>query len=469
MKNLTLFLSCLLIGTTTLFVSCDKKDDPTPEKEEKVNKDLVLEYSLTFANSEIIDYDSKQVELDLNTIAAYLGVDKEQLGSALTGKEKSDITCLAINNSTNSDTIRSNTQYHWGHWWEKNGDVCEKYNGMFQSAFTYEEGIGIFNIYLNYDRYEVCQTKITEALRYQGKCVKIVFTISVIDLNDKQHIVATNSMSVDYLVTSQSQQVTVDDFNAEATLSALGANSWDDVIWLVKGESGYKTVYVSTVTKEPCYYYDENGDYTSSLLESVIYATVLEGQLSIQQMGTEVKPNGTMTIKFYMLYNNKIVENSVTINFVDYLDPETAPEGSPASIEKDLSVTFPRNDWESTSIDITEDLRQCFKMTTYQVHKAINNNEIKIWYGEVGKGEYNSGFYIDTEGNVVSASDFFSVFSSIIASLTINSAENNIAISLTTISATSNQDITTITPKLILEKDDVTATFNITINIKDVE
>ncbi len=33
----------------------------------------------------------------------------------------------------------------------------------------------------------------------------------------------------------------------------------------------------------------------------------------------------------------------------------------------------------------------------------------------------------------------------------------------------SNQDITTITPKLILEKDGVTATFNITINIKDVE
>lgn len=464
MKNFTLFLSCLLIGTTTLFVSCDKKDDPTLEKEE--SKDLVLEYSLTFANSEIIDYDSKQVELDLNTIAAYLGVDKEQLGSALTGKEKSDITCLAINNSTNSDTIRSNTQYHWGHWWEKNGDVCEKYNGMFQSAFTYKEGIGIFNIYLNYDRYEVCQTKITEALRYQGKCVKIIFTISVIDLNDKQHIVATNSMSVDYLVTSQSQRVFIDDFNAEATLLALGANSWDDVIWLVEGKRGYETVYVSTITKEPCYYYDENGDYTSSLLESVIYATVLEGQLSIQQMGTEVKPNGTMTIKFYMLYNNKIVENSVTINFVDYLDPETAPEGSPASIEKDLSVTFPRNDWEATSIDITEDLRQCFKMTTYQVHKAIDNNEIKIWYGEVGKGEYNSGFYIDTEGNVVSASDFFSVFSSIIASLTINSAEDNIAISLTTISATSNPDITTIIPKLILEKDGVTATFNITINIE---
>ena len=466
MKKFTLFLSCLLIGTTTLFVSCDKKDDPTPEKEKKENKDLVLEYSLTFANSEIIDYDSKQVELDLNTIAAYLGVDKEQLGSALTGKEKSDITCLAINNSTNSDTIRSNTQYHWGHWWEKNGDVCEKYNGMFQSAFTYKEGIGIFNIYLNYDRYEVCQTKITEALRYQGKCVKIIFTISVIDLNDKQHIVATNSMSVDYLVTSQSQKVFIDDFNAEATLSALGASSWDNVIWLVEGERGYKTVYVSTVTKEPCYYYDENGDYTSSLLESVIYATVLEGQLSIQQMGTEVKPNGTMTIKFYMLYNNKIVENSVSINFVDYLDPETAPEGTPASIEKDLSVTFSRKDGEATSIDITEDLRQCFKMTTYQVHKAIDNNEIKIWYGEVGKGEYNSGFYIDTEGNVVSASDFFSMFSSIIASSTINSAEDNIAISLMTINATSNPDITTITPKLILEKDGVTATFNITINIE---
>ena len=108
MKNLTLFLSCLLIGTTTLFVSCDKKDDPTPEKEKKENKDLVLEYSLTFANSEIPGSDTKHFELDLNTIAAYLGVDKEQLGSALTGKEKSDITCLAINNSTNSDTIRSN-------------------------------------------------------------------------------------------------------------------------------------------------------------------------------------------------------------------------------------------------------------------------------------------------------------------------------------------------------------------------
>ena len=468
MKKISLFLSCLLIGATTLFVGCDKKDDPTPEKEgkeEKVNKDLVLEYSITFSNSELTSSDAKQIELDINTIAAYLEVDKELLGSALTGKQKSDITCLAINNTTNTDTIRSNTEFHWGHWWNKNGDVVEKYDGVFTSSFSYNEGVGTFSIGLNYDQYEVGQTKITEALRYQDKCVKIVFTISVIDLNDKQHIVTTNNLSIDYVITSQSQQVTIDDFNAKATLAALGASSWDDITWLIEDEDGYEKAYVSFLTNEPNFNYDENGEIASYLYAMTV--TFHEGQLLYQYSGKGDNPNAPITVKFYMLYNNKIVENCLTINFQDYIDPETAPEGTPTSIEKDISITLPRADWDYSAegIDITEELRQCFKMTTFQIYNALKNKEMIMWYNEIGKGDDNKAFFIDKEGKYISGADWYLAYDSVIAQINLNYSEENCVFNINTANVTTNPEAKTITPKVIFEKDGVTATFNLTINI----
>ena len=86
------------------------------------------------------------------------------------------------------------------------------------------------------------------------------------------------------------------------------------------------------------------------------------------------------------MYDNKIVENIITVNIVAYEDPETAPEGEPESIEKEITLTKTWDaDWGATEpFDVKEDLRQAFKMTTYQIFSALKSGEMKLWVGEVG-------------------------------------------------------------------------------------
>jgi hypothetical protein len=86
----------------------------------------------------------------------------------------------------------------------------------------------------------------------------------------------------------------------------------------------------------------------------------------------------------------------------DYVDPETPPAGVPKTVEKTYEVeqTF-ANDWSANSrIDVKETLRDAFKMTTYQIHKAIENDEL-VFSGVNADGS----IYKDGDGNPVSTAN----------------------------------------------------------------
>jgi hypothetical protein len=71
---------------------------------------------------------------------------------------------------------------------------------------------------------------------------------------------------------------------------------------------------------------------------------------------------------------------------VGYQDPETPPTGDPVAVEKPLNclrriVTIT----QVFRLMFKDLLRNAFKKTTYQIHKAISSGELKLYQGTVSE------------------------------------------------------------------------------------
>lgn len=111
---------------------------------------------------------------------------------------------------------------------------------------------------------------------------------------------------------------------------------------------------------------------------------------------------------------NEEVSVYVKINFViateQYDDPETAPSGTPADAE--YTKTFSKaysNDYAAETIDVKEELRNAWKMTTYQIYQAIKNGEVNAYMNAVADTvpTYTAdapGFWINDQGQSTSYS-----------------------------------------------------------------
>lgn len=90
-----------------------------------------------------------------------------------------------------------------------------------------------------------------------------------------------------------------------------------------------------------------------------------------------------VVVKYGILANNKIAMIEITVNVVPYDDPETAPTGDPKTLEQTVSLSKAYdNTYSSVQFDIKEVLRDAFKMTTYQIHRARVSGDLKIYCGE---------------------------------------------------------------------------------------
>ena len=495
MKKLSYILSALLIaGSSAIFSSCGDNedfwgphtltDDEIAEQErqeeikrqqrERIDADLILEYTVEFylsANS----YDGAPVEIDMDKIASEFGISKDELGAALNGEGGPDVAGFAIEGSTHADNMTSsNSGAYWGHWWDKDGNVKNWGDeAMVFAEFNYdaETGKGIFNVG-QYPGHLVAdqQVKFIEALKYQDKRVAIVITAIGRERGEVQAtIVASNQLTLETAPNDTYATVAVEGFDADAALAALGAGSWDDVAWVCTNADGsYAQEYSADA---PGFWYDKEGFSGAWGDDASVFATFQEGQILIGQMPGQMTAGSTVTINFSAMYDNKIVENTITVIISAYEDPETAPEGEPASIEKDITLTKAFDaDWGATDeFDVKEDLRQCFKMTTYQIFSALKSGEMNMWVGEVGADANEDGtaaytadapgYWLGSEGQRVVWGEEAIVY------LNLGISEESLAFYSGNHPENCNPNGQTIVTKMIVEKDGITATFNITIDI----
>ena len=494
MKKLSYILSGLLIaGCSAIFSSCGdnenfwgphtltddeiaemaRQDSIKQAQRERIDADLILEYTVEFfisANS----YDGGEVKIDMDKIASEFGISKDALGTALNGDGGADVTGFAIEGSTHADNMTSsNSGAYWGHWWDKDGNVKNWGDeAMVFAEFEYtEDGEGIFHVG-QYPGHLVAdqQVKFIEALKYQDKRVAIVITAIGRERGEvKATVVASNKLTLETAPNDTYATVPVEGFDADAALAALGAGSWADVDWVCTNADGsYAQEYSADA---PGFWYDKEGFSGAWGDNASVFATFQEGQIWIGQMPGQMTAGSSVTINFSAMYNNKIVENIITVVIKEYEDPETRPEGTPASIERDITLTKPYDaDWGATDdFDVKEELRQCFKMTTYQIFSALKSGEMNMWCGEIGKDANEDGtaaytadapgYWLGAEGQRVTWGDEAIVY------LNLGISEESLAFYSGNHPENCNPNGQTIKTKMILEKDGITATFNITINI----
>jgi hypothetical protein len=343
---------------------------------------------------------------------------------------------------------------------------------MVFAEFEYTEGgEGIFHVG-QYPGHLVAdqEVKFIEALKYQDKRVAIVITAKGIERGEvKATIVQSNKLTVEAVPNDTYATVAVEGFDADAALSAIGAGSWADVAWVATNADGsYAQEYSADAQG---FWYDKEGFAGAWGDNASVFATFQEGQILIGQMPGQMTSGSTVTINFSAMYDNKIVENVITVVIKEYEDPETAPEGEPASIEKDITLTKNWDaDWGDTSLDVKEDLRQCFKMTTYQIFQALKSGEMKMWCGEKGKDadeegnpQYTAdapGYWLGNDGQRVSWGE------EAIAYLNLVTSEETLEFYTGNHPENCNPAGQTIKTKMIIEKGDITATYNVTIDIK---
>lgn len=116
-----------------------------------------------------------------------------------------------------------------------------------------------------------------------------------------------------------------------------------------------------------------------------------------------------------------------------------------------------------------EELRQAFKMTTYQIFQAIENGEMKMWVGEIGNKaddegnpDYTGdapGWWLNSEGAPVSWGD------EAIAYVCLVSSEEELYFYGGNHPDNCSPQGQTIKTKYIIEYKGTTATYNVTFEI----
>ena len=106
----------------------------------------------------------------------------------------------------------------------------------------------------------------------------------------------------------------------------------------------------------------------------------MDDEIGIGQNPGKMVEGDQVVVKYGILANNKIAMIEITVNVVPYDDPETAPTGDPKTLEQTVSLSKAYdNTYSSVQFDIKEVLRDAFKMTTYQIHRARVSGDLKIY------------------------------------------------------------------------------------------
>lgn len=422
MKQLSYIFGSLLMAGATMLTSCGDNEDFCSEhiltsdelaemrrqdsireaQRNMINADLILEYNVEFyisANS----YDGAEVALDVEKIASFFGIDCAQMCADL-NEGTGDVVPFAIEGSTHADNMGGSTSgTYWGHWWDADGNVCSWGEGAMLFTEFYGED-RILNIGQYPGHLTAGQTlKVIEALKYGDKRVAVVLNVTP---QERGEVVATVVGTSEIAIALPPQT----DYSsnplalpADEICANLGIGSMADAQFLALNADGS---YCQETDDGWGFWMDKEG-YKGGWGEN---ASVMVGwdagadEIGILQMPEGLAVGESVVAHCAFMAGNKIQLLEVTVNIEAYQDPETAPEGDPESIERDLVLSIGYNtDYAVVEEDVQEELRQAFKMTTYQIFSALNSGEMKVYLDEVSEEDpaYTAGtgkYWINAEG-----------------------------------------------------------------------
>jgi len=358
------------------------------EREEQKNRipaDLRLDYEVEITISANL-YSGVSLPIEIDKIAELFGITEAEVLAGIAGESGApEIKGFAIEWTTRTDNgTASTTNSPWGHWWSAEGNVTSwGTTAMVFAEFDYEEGAFFVGQYPG--RLTEGQTiNIIEALRYNDKRAAVVIKINAVAPGEvSATIVSTQNLSIDMTPKSSYDAEPVK-FNLDEVLTGLGVASMDDVSFVgVKVDGTYS---LEPVTGKG-FWYDMNGFVGSWGDDASVYTNYgdfEDDEVSIGQFPGHLEEGHVIVIKYGFMANNKIALLNITVNVVGYQDPETPPAGDPENVTIGVELSKPySDDYANVTYDVKEVMRNAFKMTTYQIHKAIGTGELKLYVGEV--------------------------------------------------------------------------------------
>lgn len=384
-----------------------RQDSIARERKNHIDADLILTHDVSFYISST-SYDGAEVDMsdDMQQIADLFGLDKTAMCTDLDNWE-GDVVPFAIEGSTHADNMNQSTAgTYWGNWWNADGDVCS----WGSTAAVFNEFYGE-DLVMNIGQYPGVLTdgqtvKIIDCLKYKDKRVAVVFNITAMARGEvKATVVGTSNVSI-----TMSPQTDYSSnplaIPADEICKNLGISSMADAQFLSVNTDGS---YCQETDDGWGFWMDKSG-YKGTWGDQ---ASVMVGwdpgasEIGVLQMPDGLAAGESVVAHVAFLANNKIQLVDVTVNIKAYEDPETAPTGDPYATEKDVTLELTYNtDWNEVTADIKEILRDAFKMTTYQIFKAIKSGDLKCYLGEVTEGDpaYTAdatGYWLDSEGKSV--------------------------------------------------------------------
>ena len=321
--------------TMGLFTSCGDNDDvcsphvlTDAEIAEMERQDSIKQAALNAINADLVlsytveDYASasnwtvKNLSIDLDAIANLFGLTVDELKSGIKQEDGApEVKGFAILASTHNDSsVASSTNTKWGHWWNTDGDLCEKYNDSNSAFYCQWEGeyfsVGQFPGHLTAGQ----EITVIEGLKYGDKRAAIKITFKCIE---------RESLSGDIVDTKEYELKADVDSNFVTSpvyidmtdiMSKLGVTSVDDVSVIGVNADGS---YVQEFTADYGFWYTKEGIPTTWVETPYAFISYMGKadeenknitQLAVGQYPKACQSGDTAELPIYFYANKKFVK-----------------------------------------------------------------------------------------------------------------------------------------------------------------
>lgn len=358
-----------------------------------IDADKVITISVDLP-ADSVDYRFVEVEFDVAELMDALSYSSAEdltagFGTVAGGVQtEHEVTFFAVNGSTGFDNTEAFTAAGTGHWFDKNGDVISWGDNAYMFS-EFDPTALLFRIGQFPNRAVPGETiRLIQMMSRDDYRVAFAFDITFgayyVEEVPEIQIVETVPLSLDVLP-NNSYAATDLSFDFNAAASTLGVDSTtlagDQALYGINSDGSM----TSSFTADPNgFWFTSGGDVTNWGEEGVmLFVTYDNGVFHVGQFPEAAVVGETYTVKMGVLYNAtlEMVAYEIAVTIDGYVDPETPPAGDPEIVEKSYEAfhTY-ASDWSSSStVDVKEDLRQAFKMTTYQIGQAIASGELKFY------------------------------------------------------------------------------------------